>query len=624
MISNRCARKSLVTNCNSIISKNYLRFLVDSNVIKKRLIMKEFLRSTLATITGVLICGFIFIILGIGILAGIMASSESETIVMPNSVFTLELKGTVQERYQPSPVDQFFEDQISTYGLEDILSSIQKAKENEQIKGIYLHTGALACSTASLQAIHRALADFKQSGKFLIAYADMYTQGGYYLASVADKVIVNPVGSLSWHGLASETMFLKDFLAKIGVKMQIFRVGTYKSAVEPMTNTEMSPANREQTQAFLESTWKSIVSDVAASRNISVDSLNLLADQNMDLRPAEDYVRCGLADTLMYKDEVLSYLKSLAGLTEEDNLQTLSLDEMTRVKSVTPKSKTRDVVAVYYAYGEIDNGSSYDEGINSEKVAKDLRDLRKDKNVKAVVLRVNSPGGSAYGSEQIWREVTLLKAEKPVVVSMGDYAASGGYYISCAANKIVAEPTTLTGSIGIFGIMPDASELLTNKLGLHFDGVKTHKMADMGSMSRPFNTEESALMQQMVNQGYALFTKRCAEGRNIPLEELCKIAEGRVWTGSMAKELKLVDELGGLDTAIQLAAELGKVKDYKLKSYPTKQDFLTELLNTHADRYIHSQLQETFGEYYQGFEWLRHVEQSDRLQARLPFNMRIQ
>lgn len=586
--------------------------------------MKEFLRSTLATITGVLICGFIFIILGVTMLAGIVASSESETLVMPNSVFTLELKGTVQERYQPSPVDQFFEDQISTYGLEDILSSIQKAKENEQIKGIYLHTGALACSTASLQAIHRALADFKQSGKFLIAYADMYTQGGYYLASVADKVIVNPVGSLSWHGLASETMFLKDFLAKIGVKMQIFRVGTYKSAVEPMTNTEMSPANREQTQAFLESTWKSIVDDVAASRNISVDSLNLLADKNMDLRPAEDYVHCGLADTLMYKDEVLSYLKSLTGLTEEDDLHTLSLDEMTRVKSATPKSKTRDVVAVYYAYGEIDNGSSYDEGINSEKMTKDLRDLRKDKSVKAVVLRVNSPGGSAYGSEQIWREVNLLKAEKPVVVSMGDYAASGGYYISCAANKIVAEPATLTGSIGIFGMMPDASELLTNKLGLHFDGVKTHKMADMGSMSRPFNAEESALMQQMVNQGYALFTKRCAEGRNIPLEELCKIAEGRVWTGSMAKELKLVDELGGLDTAVQLAAELGKVKDYKLKSYPAKQDFLTELLNTRTDRYIHGQLQETFGEYYQGFEWLRHVKQSDRLQARLPFNMRIQ
>lgn len=587
--------------------------------------MKEFLRSTLATITGVLICGFIFIILGISTLVGIMASSETETVVPPNSVFTLELKGTIQERYQPSPVDQFFEDQISTYGLEDILNAIQKAKENDLIKGIYLHTGALSCSAASLQAIHRALADFKQSGKFLVAYADTYTQGGYYVASVADKVIVNPVGSLSWHGLASETMFLKDFLAKIGVKMQIFRVGTYKSAVEPMMSTEMSPANREQTQAFLESTWKSILNDVSASRHISADSLNLLADRNMDFQPAETYVSSGLADTLMYQDEVLSYLKSLTGLSDEDDLKTLNLDEMTRVKATAPKSKTRDVVAVYYAYGEIDNGSSsYDEGINSEKVTKDLRDLRKDKNVKAVVLRVNSPGGSAYGSEQIWREVSLLKAEKPVVVSMGDYAASGGYYISCAAHKIVAEPTTLTGSIGIFGMMPDASELLNDKLGLHFDGVKTHKMADMGSMSRPFNAEESALMQQMVNQGYALFTKRCAEGRHIPLEELCKIAEGRVWTGSMAKELKLVDELGGLDTAIQLAAQLGKVKDYNLQTYPAKEDFLTQLLNTRTDRYIHSQLQETFGEYYRSFDWIRHLGQSDRLQARLPFNLRIQ
>lgn len=587
--------------------------------------MKEFLRSTLATITGVLICGFIFIILGISTLVGIMASSETETVVPPNSVFTLELKGTIQERYQPSPVDQFFEDQISTYGLEDILNAIQKAKENDLIKGIYLHTGALSCSAASLQAIHRALADFKQSGKFLVAYADAYTQGGYYVASVADKVIVNPVGSLSWHGLASETMFLKDFLAKIGVKMQIFRAGTYKSAVEPMMSTEMSPANREQTQAFLESTWKSILNDVSASRHISADSLNLLADRNMDFQPAETYVSSGLADTLMYQDEVLSYLKSLTGLSDEDDLKTLNLDEMTRVKATAPKSKTRDVVAVYYAYGEIDNGSSsYDEGINSEKVTKDLRDLRKDKNVKAVVLRVNSPGGSAYGSEQIWREVSLLKAEKPVVVSMGDYAASGGYYISCAAHKIVAEPTTLTGSIGIFGMVPDASELLNDKLGLHFDGVKTHKMADMGSMSRPFNAEESALMQQMVNQGYALFTKRCAEGRHIPLEELCKIAEGRVWIGSMAKELKLVDELGGLDTAIQLAAQLGKVKDYNLQTYPAKEDFLTQLLNTRTDRYIHSQLQETFGEYYRSFDWIRHLGQSDRLQARLPFNLRIQ
>ena len=586
--------------------------------------MKEFLRSTLATITGVLICGLNFIILGVTMLAGFVASSESETIVMPNSVLTLELKGTVQERYQPSPVDQFFEDQISTYGLEDILNSIQKAKEDEQIKGIYLHTGALACSTASLQAIHRALADFKQSGKFLIAYADMYTQGGYYLASVADKVIVNPVGSLSWHGLASETMFLKDFLAKIGVKMQIFRVGTYKSAVEPMTNTEMSPANREQTQAFLESIWKSIVSDVAASRNISVDSLNLLADQNMDLRPAEDYVRCGLADTLMYKDEVLSYLKSLAGLTEEDNLQPLSLDEMTRVKSVTPKSKTRDVVAVYYAYGEIDNGSSYDEGINSEKVAKDLRDLRKDKNVKAVVLRVNSPGGSAYGSEQIWREVTLLKAEKPVVVSMGDYAASGGYYISCAANKIVAEPTTLTGSIGIFGMMPNAKGL-TEKLGVIFDVVKTNPYSDFGNLTRPMNDGEKGLMQMYVNNGYELFLTRCSDGRGISMEELDKIAQGRVWTGSTAKELGLVDELGGLDKALEIAIAKAGVDAYTVMSYPKKEGFLESLMNTNPGNYIKGRmLNGKMSDMYRQFSIIENFDKIDRIQARVPFELNIQ
>ena len=586
--------------------------------------MKEFLRSTLATITGVLICGFIFIILGVTMLAGFVASSESETIVMPNSVFTLELKGTVQERYQPSAVDQFFEDQISTYGLEDILSSIQKAKENEQIKGIYLHTGALACSTASLQAIHRALADFKQSGKFLIAYADMYTQGGYYLASVADKVIVNPAGNLSWHGLSSETMFLKAFQAKIGVKMQIFRVGTYKSAVEPMTNTEMSPANREQTQAFLESTWKSIVDDVAASRNISVDSLNLLADKNMDLRPAEDYVHCGLADTLMYKDEVLSYLKSLAGLTEEDDLHTLSLDEMTRVKSATPKSKTRDVVAVYYAYGEIDNGSSYDEGINSEKMTKDLRDLRKDKNVKAVVLRVNSPGGSAYGSEQIWREVNLLKAEKPVVVSMGDYAASGGYYISCAANKIVAEPTTLTGSIGIFGMMPNAKGL-TEKLGVRFDVVKTNPYADFGNLTRPMNDGEKGLMQMYVNNGYELFLTRCSDGRGISMEELDKIAQGRVWTGSTAKELGLVDELGGLDKALEIAIAKASVDAYTGMSYPKKEGFLESLMNTNPGNYIKGRmLNGKMSDMYRQFSIIENFDKIDRIQARVPFELNIQ
>lgn len=586
--------------------------------------MKEFLRSTLATIAGIFICGFIFAILGITTMAGLLATSATETVVKDKSVFTLDLQGVVDERYQPSPIDQFLDDNMSmTMGLDDILASIRKAEKDKHIKGIYLNSGALVCSSASLQEIRNALADFKKSGKFLIAYSDAYTQGGYYLASVADKVIVNPAGSLSWHGLAAESMFYKDLLDKIGVKMQVFRVGTYKSAVEPYIGTEMSPANRKQTQAFIHSIWNEMLEDVAESRNVSKDSLNALADRNMDFQPAQTYIENGLADTLMYKDEVLAYLKSLTETEEDDELRTLTLEDMINVSSQKPKNKSGNIIAVYYATGDIDNGSSYDEGINSEKVCKDLRDLRKDEHVKAVVLRVNSPGGSAYGSEQIWREVSLLKAEKPVVVSMGDYAASGGYYISCAATKIVAEPTTLTGSIGILGLVPDISQLMTDKLGLRIDGVKTNKLSDLGSMGRPLNEEEGALIQHMVNNGYELFTKRCADGRGMSVDSIKSIAEGRVWTGSMAKELNLVDQLGGLDTAISLAKELSGTDEYNLICYPEKEDFFTSLISTGKGRYIKSQLKQACGELYNELLLLKNINKADRLQARMPFELHI-
>ena len=576
----------------------------------------------MATITGIAICGFVLAFIGIMTLAGIMATSSSETVVRSNSVFVLDLEGIVTERYLSSPIDQFLGEQMSTHGLDDILASIRKAETNSNIKGIYLNAGILDCSHASLQEIRNALVNFKKSGKFLIAYSDAYTQGGYYITSAADKIIVNPAGSLSWHGLAAESMFYKDLLEKLGIKMQVFRVGTYKSAVEPFVCTEMSPANREQTQAFVNSIWQRIVADVAESRHISTDTLNSLADRNMDFQPAETYVATGLADTLMYKDEVLAYLKSLTGMENTDNLRTLSLDEMANVPD-SPKSKSKNVIAIYYAFGEIDNAASYDEGINSEKMAKDLRELRKDERIKAVVLRVNSPGGSAYGSEQIWREVSLLNAEKPVVVSMGDYAASGGYYISCAASRIVAEPATLTGSIGIFGLVPDASRLLKDKLGLRFDGVKTNRLADLGNIGRPMNEEEGALMQNMVNNGYELFTKRCAEGRGMPADSIKKIAEGRVWTGEMAKELNLVDDLGGIDTAIEIAAEMSGTTDFNTVSYPEKENFLTYLMDTGTDRYINGKLQSAFGEFYNGAQLLKHIDKADRLQARMPFDLRI-
>lgn len=588
--------------------------------------MKDFFKYTLATVLGLIVAGIIFTVIGIASLAGMIAStSGSETVVKDNSIFVLDLSGTVEERYQSSPIDQLMGDRINTSGLDDILASIRKAKDNEKIKGIYLNAGALACSPASLEAIRNALLDFKESKKFIVVYGGAYTQSTYYLASVADKIAVNPSGSIGWHGLASQTMFLKDLLDKLGIEMQIFRVGTYKSAVEPFIGTEMSEANREQTQAFLNSIWGQIVNGVSVSRNIPADSLNSMADRNMDLQPAGTYVQTGLADTLMYKDQVLAYLKELTGCEEDDNLNTLDLEDMINVKRNVPKDKSGNIIAVYYAYGEIDGSTSSmnDEGINSEKVIKDLRKLREDENVKAVVFRVNSPGGSAYGSEQIWREVSLLKEKKPVVVSMGDYAASGGYYISCAADWIVAEPTTLTGSIGIFGYVPNTEKLVTGKLGLHFDVVKTNRLADMGDITRPFTEEEKTLMQNMVNKGYELFTKRCADGRNIPIDELKKIAEGRVWTGSMAKDLKLVDELGGIDKAMDEAVKRAGIENYTVVSYPEPGNFLTSLLETKADNYINGRLEENFGEYYEGFKFLKNLKDADRLQARMPFMLTI-
>ncbi len=587
--------------------------------------MKDFLKYMLAAIVGVCIVGVVFTIIGIMSVAGMVASSSgSETKVNDNSVFILNLSGSVEERSQPNPLSQLMGDDFGTYGLDDILSSIKKAKDNEKIKGICLNAGAFSCSPASLEEIRNALVDFKESGKFIVAYGGNYLQNTYYLASVADKVAINPQGSLGWHGLATQTYFLKDLYDKIGIEMQVFRVGTYKSAVEPYIATQMSDANREQTQAFVNSIWGQMVADVAESRNIPADSLNALADRNMDLQPTETYIATGLADTLMYQDEMLAYLKQLTDTEEDDALNKLYLDDMVNVQRNVPKDKSGNILAVYYAAGTI--GSSElptDEGIDPGKVTKDLRKLREDESVKAVVLRVNSPGGSAFGSEEIWREVTLLKEKKPVIVSMGDYAASGGYYISCAADWIVAQPTTLTGSIGIFGRVPNAGKLLNDKLGIHFDGVKTNKLADLGDITRPFNEEEKALMQNMVNKGYELFTQRCADGRKMPIDEIKKIAEGRVWTGEMAKDLKLVDELGGIDRAIAVAAERAEIEDYTVMSYPKQEDFISSLMSSGTDRYLSARMKDELGVFYEPFRHMQNLKNSDPVQARLPFMITI-
>lgn len=593
--------------------------------------MKDFLKFTLASLIGVILAGIVLTILGLITVVGMVASSDSETIVRDNSVFVLDLKGNLSERVQENPFQQIMGDGNGSYGLNDILSSIKKAKENDKIKGIYIQPSYLATSFASLEEIRNALQDFKESGKFIVAYADQYTQGMYYLASVADKVIINPQGNISWHGLASQPVFFKDLLDKLGIDVQVFKVGTYKSAVEPFIATEMSPANREQVTVFLNSIWNQLLDDVSVSRNISKDSLNAYADQCMDLCQTEEYIKCGLADSVLYKDEMIAYLKQLTGRKEDQSLNSLFLEDMINVKKNVPKDKSGNVVAVYYASGEIldaASSNSTEEVIDGQKMTRDLRRLRDDNNVKAVVLRVNSPGGSAYASEQIWREVVRLKEKKPVIVSMGDYAASGGYYISCAADSIFADPTTLTGSIGIFGMIPSGEKLFKDKLGLDFDVVKTNKMADMGAgfgplATRPFNNAEQEALQNYINNGYKLFVNRCAEGRNMSAADIEKIAEGRVWTGEMAVGLGLVDKLGGIDDALAAAAKRANVENYTIISYPEKESLFMNLLNSQRKHYVNSQMKEYMGSFYSYFEILQNLKEINPVQARMPFELNI-
>lgn len=588
--------------------------------------MKDFLKFTLATVVGIVLSSVVLFFISMLVVFSMLYTSESEVQVKENTVLKMDLRGTLSERSQEDPFSLLAGDDNHAYGLDDMLASIRKAKENENIKGIYIEASSLASDGyASLKELRDALADFKESGKFIVAYADAYTQGLYYVSSVADKVLLNPQGMLDWSGLASSPVFLKGLLDKVGIEMQVFKVGTYKSAVEPYINTQMSEANREQMTDYLTSLWGTLTEEVSASRQVSVEDLNLAADRLMALQTAKDCVECGLVDTLMYKNDVRDYLKQMAGVDEDDDLPTLSLDDMRNVKKNVPKDKSGNIVAVYYAYGQIGSGlmSWGSENIDAEEVIRDLRELKEDEDVKAVVLRVNSPGGSAYDSEQIWHAVSELKAEKPVIVSMGDYAASGGYYISCNADTIVAEPTTLTGSIGIYGIVPSREELY-RKIGLNFDVVKTNAHGDFGMVSRKMNEGEKELMQAYINRGYDLFLTRCAEGRGMTKEEIDRIGQGRVWTGARAKELGLVDELGGLDRAIEIAVEKAGVEAYTLMNYPAKKSAWEQLKDFNTGNYVRTHLLKgEAGKAYRQIEAIDQLEAVDALQAQMYFEPNI-
>lgn len=590
--------------------------------------MKDFFKNVLATAVGVLLVGFITGFFMVVSLVG-MALSQSETApVADNSVLVLRLTGSLSERANDDVLASLFGDRIPKLGLATMTEAIRQAKESDKVKGIYIEAGAFAPdSYASLAAIRRELEEFRKAGKWIIAYGDSYTQGAYYLASVGDKVYLNPQGQVDWHGLGSEPVFVKDLLAKLNVRMQVAKVGTYKSATEMFTGEKMSDADRQQTTAYLTGIWQNVVSAVGKSRSLTAQQLNAYADSLVSLAAPQDYVRMRMVDGLLYTDQVRQAVKKKMGLSPDDEIPQVSMSDLL---AAGPEDKKGDEIAIYYAVGDIVDGvvamPSRESVIDAQKVCADLQDLAKDKDVKAVVLRVNSPGGSAYASEQIWHQVMELKKVKPVVVSMGSYAASGGYYISCPANWIVAEPNTLTGSIGIFGMFPDVSGLLREKLGLKFDEVKTNKYALFGTRSRPFTADELSHLESYIDRGYKLFRQRVADGRRLKVDQVEQVAQGHVWLGQDALKIGLVDQLGGVEVALRKAAQLAKLTQWHSTAYPVLPDYLSQLLDLPGaarGNYLDEQMRQSLGAYYEPFALIRDLQMQNPVQARLPFEPNI-
>jgi protease-4 len=590
--------------------------------------MKDFLKIMIASALGFLIAqiliSIIAMVMFIGAAGSIFSSMSSEKFVLQNnSVLNLRLDGTIVERVaDPDPFTSMLSSQYpSAMGLNDIVSAIRKAKSNDNIKGIYIDSRMLSASMATLAEIRSELESFKESGKFVVAYADTYTQGGYYLASVADKIAINPQGMLDLHGLSSTPIFYKDALDKLGIEMQIFKVGTYKSAVEPFTQNEMSEANREQVSSYLNDAWSFMRSNFAESRSLTEDQIDSVANKMPMLQSTEYLLSANLVDTLLYETDMKDYLREILGVEDNKKIPSATVANM---KSVKTKNvlKTENTIAILYANGIITSGTG-SSGIQDKFLVNQIEKLKNDDDIKAVVFRINSGGGSAYASEQIWKAVENLKTEKPIVVSMGDMAASGGYYIACNANSIVAQPTTITGSIGIFGMIPNL-EGTTEKIGIHAETVKTNEFADFGNLTRPFNENEKQLMQNYVESGYDLFLTRCAEGRNIDKETLALYAEGRVWTGNQAKEIGLVDELGGIEKAIEIAADMANLgKSYVVFEYPKLTSPIEELLNPVKEELAAKTMKNYLGESFELFMLLKNIKDQDYIQARIPFELNI-
>lgn len=594
--------------------------------------MEQFFKSVAATIVGIFAFGVIMIIFGFICLFGMVASSSGTPSLLDNSVMVLKLQGEISDKAEEDWLGEITGNQFNQLGMNKILSAIHKAKKEDKVKGIYLETGILQTDYATLQEIRGALADFKKSGKWIIAYGDNFSQGGYYLSSVANKVYVNPEGNIDWHGIASQTQYIKDVAAKFGVHFTVVKVGKYKSFTEMYTEDKMSDANREQVSRYINGLWQQILTEVSASRNINKDSLNHYADGIMAFEDSQLLKSRKLVDGFCYYDEIRDVVKKQLGLKNDEKIHQASMDDVNA--AVEDSNALGDQIAVYYCQGNIVSAASsslYGSGqeIVSKQVIKDLQELGDDDNIKAVVLRINSGGGEAYASEQLWRAVSMLNKKKPVVVSMGGMTASGAYYMSMGARYVMAQPTTLTGSIGIFGALPDWSDLMTQKLGFKYDEVKTNRHSSYGTAgsTRHWTPEEIGILQANVNRGYALFRKRVADGRKLPVEQVEQIAQGRVWLGTDAKSIKLVDGLGNLNDAIAKAAQLAKISDYGTQEYPASADWMDQLLDRvsgTSGSYLDEQLRLTLGDLYKPFMTIRNMKEKEPVQATLPFMLNIQ
>lgn len=589
--------------------------------------MKQFFKFMFASALGLVLGIFLLF----GILAGIGASmgDKQAVDVKDNSVLHIKLDFEVKERGVNSPFGNFdpstFESKPSV-GLNDILAILENAAADDKIKGIYLDMQNIPAGMATIEEIRNGLLKFKESGKWIVAYSEIYSQKAFYVASVADEIWLNPQGMVEWRGLGSQMMFLKGFFEKLEVEPQIIRYGKFKSAVEPLMLDKMSEANREQTMTYMSDLWNKMLNGIAEGRGKTAAELDKLA-QDATIQNAKDAKENGLVDELLFKDEVLANLRSRLSIEDEDEkINFIGLGkykDAPKAKGDDEKATRKEKIAVVYAVGSIEGGQGDDETIGSEKVSAEIRKARLDEKVKAIVLRVNSPGGSALASDVIWREVVLAKAVKPVVVSMGDVAASGGYYISCAADSIFAQPNTITGSIGVFGVLMNAQKLINNKLGITVDTVKTNRFADLGTPLRPLTELERSIIQNGVNEIYFDFISKVAEGRGMTTDEVDSIGQGRVWSGEDALEIGLVDKLGGIEDAIATAARMAEVESYRVVEYPAQKDPMQQIMEDITGKGEEVFLKHRLGQYYEYVKDVEDLMKMEGVQARLPYQLYI-